>query len=294
MQSYSKNTIGLGILSWRAHNTLRQTLASYEQENLFSLVDESVIYFNDICDADIEIAQAADLQYAGGKNSGIFGGMQNLAQRLNSSYLLFLQNDCPLAESRESIHQQLNQAVELLENNKIDMMRLRHRWKVGEGFDLHKYLRYFGVKELHPDFDFEDTGVNKKELPDSILKKLRRFFRPSKAKKLIGKSVYLEKNPHLTHPRFIEKEGNIFIVDSSVLPFTEQSFLIGRHFMASLMDYVEQHPKQRTLNGFQSMEIALNVPYWKKGGFKIGIGTGIFTHNRFDGSFRKQHHAYKD
>lgn len=295
MITNKKPTIGLGILSWKAHETIRKTLASYQQENLFSLFDQSLIYFNDIGEEDRKIAKEAGLLCTGGVNTGIFGGMEEIAKHLSSmDYILFLQNDCPVIEDNNETRRQLSEAIHLLEEGKIDMMRMRHRWKVGEGFDLHKYLRYFGVAELHPDFSFEETGIQKKELPETLLKKIRRLLRPRKAKKLLGKCVYLEKEPHLIYPKSIRKENNIFIMDSSILPFTEQSFLIGKEFISTLIDHVKAHPSNRTLNGFQSMEIALNGNYWKKGGFKVGVGAGIFTHNRFDGSFRKNHPTYKE
>ena len=290
-----KHKIGLGILSWRAHETIRKTLTNYNDTRLFELFDQSLIYFNDICDEDRKIAEEAGLSCEGGPNIGIFGGMKALAKHLSEmDYILFLQNDCPAAADHDPIKRELDIAVDLLQSGQADMIRMRHRWEVGEGFDLHKYLRYFGVKKLHPDFNFEQTGIRQEELPETVNKKILRMMRPGKAKKLIGMSVYLETNPLLRFPAYIQKEGESFIIDSSVIPFTEQSFLIGKAFMNQLFDYVEENPRKRTLNGFQSMEIALNVDYWKKGGFKTGISTGAFTHNRFDGSFRENHPAYKE
>ena len=75
--------IGLGILSWRAHETIRKTLANYIEIRLFDLFDQSLIYFNDICDEDRTIADEAGIPYEGGPNSGIFGGMKALAHHLD-------------------------------------------------------------------------------------------------------------------------------------------------------------------------------------------------------------------
>ena len=44
--------ISLAILSWKAHDTIRKTLNSYNKENLLSLFDESFIYFNQISEED--------------------------------------------------------------------------------------------------------------------------------------------------------------------------------------------------------------------------------------------------
>jgi hypothetical protein len=286
--------IGLGILSWRAHETIRKTLSNYNKNGLFELFDQTLIYFNDLCDEDRSIAEEAGIPYEGGANSGIFGGMKALAHHLKEmDYILFLQNDCPAAVDHDAIKHELDRSIGLLQSGTADVVRMRHRWQVGEGFDLHKYLRYFGISKLNTHFNYDQTGIRKEEVPETLEKKIRRLLRPGKAKKLLGMSVYLEENPELLYPYYIRKIGETFIIDSSVIPFTEQSFLIGKEFMSQLFDFVDKNPRKRTLNGFQSMEIALNVPFWGKGGFKTGISTGVFTHNRFDGSFRENHPAYK-
>jgi hypothetical protein len=280
-------TVGLGILSWKGHFTLRKTLDSYRVSGLFNLFDRNLIYFNDLCEADKKIAEEYGLEYTGGPNVGIAAGTENLARGLCTDYVLLLQNDCPVAEGPDSIRSQMEYAIHLLESGRVNQMRMRHRWHAGEGFDLHKFLRYFGVQKLDPQFNFNETGVSSAELADSSLKRLRRLLRPEKAGKLSGMCVYLEKNPHERFPAVIRKEGPVYIVDSSALTFTEQSFLIGRDFFLNvLMQYVNTHPSPRTIRGFQVPERCLNCRWWKKQHFKIGIGAGIFTHNRFDGSFR--------
>ena len=57
--------ISLAILSWKAHDTIKKTLNSYNKENLFSLFDESFIYFNQISEEDKQLAKEYNINYKG-------------------------------------------------------------------------------------------------------------------------------------------------------------------------------------------------------------------------------------
>ncbi len=292
----NNKTISLGILSWRSPQTLEKTLKSYEAQNLFSLFDENIIYFNQISEEDKKIADKFNLKYYGDeKNLGFLGGMENLAKSMKSKYLLMLQNDCPIVEDFEETKRQITEAIQLLDNNKIDIMRLRHRFKVGEGFlDVNNYLKYYPAKKIDENFIAEEYSIPQKNFKDNFIKTILRIFRPFKKKQIIGRSVYIEESPDLLFPKYIKKYKDIFIIDSMVINFTEQSFLIKKDFLIYLINYIKKHPKNRTLNGFQVPEIILNSFWWRHQHFKIGVGKGLFTHNRFDGSFRKNHKAYEE
>lgn len=287
-------TVSLGVLSWKSPKTLEKTLISYKEQNLFSLFDENIVYFNQISDDDRELATKFSLKYEGSDdNLGFLGGMENLAKSMKSEYLLMLQNDCPIVEDFEEAKQQITKAIDLLDNGKIDIMRLRHRFKIGEGFnDVKNYLKYYPAREIDENFIVEDHPISKKDFKDSFRKVFLRFFRFIKKKHIIGRSIYIEKSPELLFPKYIKKYDDIFVVDSKVINFTEQSFLIKKDFLMYLIKYIKEHPKNRTLNGFQVPEIILNSHWWRSQHFKIGVGKGLFTHNRFDGSFRKTHRAY--
>lgn len=275
-------TVGLGILSWRAHKTLLNTLHSYAEQDLFSLFDKCLVYFQDISDEDRDVAARFGLQFAGGPNIGIGEGMRKIAQLLDTDYVLNLENDCPLIETRAEALSQLNTAVRLLEEGRIDVMRLRHRWSFGEGFALEKYTRLFPVQDLDPNF-----LAPEKLCPDSnFTKALRRTIRPFKAVRQIGRSVYVERSPDTLFPKYIKKsaESGVYIVDSSCINWTNQSVLFPRDlFLNTLMPYVDAHPPARTCNGFWEPEVPLNNRWWRRQHFRIGVGKGLFTHVRHDG-----------
>ncbi len=291
----NKPTIGLGILSWRSHKTLTQTLDSYERESFFSLFDQQLLYFNGICPEDRQLAQSRGLDFEGGENCGIARGMEMLAQSLRTDYVLLLQNDCPLVESLEESTSQLAEAVDLLERGTVQIMRMRHRFAVGEGFSsVKKYLEYYSCVEAHPEFRLDEHPVSNDDLTPTLTKTIKRLLRPKKARRLSGRSIYLEQNPERLFSDQIQRTGDTFVVDSEAINFTDQSFLVSRKFfLETLMEYIQTHPSSRTLNGYQVPEICLNCDWWRRQHFQVGQARGLFTHNRFDGSFRREHSAYE-
>jgi hypothetical protein len=286
-------TVGLGILSYKAHETLKKTLASLEQKNVRSFFDDSVIYFNDFCEQDKEIADAFSYRAVGGPNIG-FTAQQQLAEHIDADYIVLIQNDCPLIEPCSELEKQLTTAVELIEAGQIDLMRLRHQWRVGEGFcDVEKYARFYNINAVNEAFIAREHGLDEKKLNPTRMKYFKRYFRPLKARRLIGRSVYVEKFPEKCFPKYIQRTGDVLIVDSECIDYTEQSFLIQKEFfLNTLCRFINENPKKRTLNGFQVPEIILNCLWWRKKHFKIGVCKGLFTHNRFDDSFRKNHRYY--
>ena len=116
MTQKSKKTIGLGILSWNAHDTLRKSLDSYPAEFL-SFFDQTMIYFSDLSNDDKIIANEYGWNYAGGPNEGIAGGMKRLAENMNTDYILLLQNDNPLCESVNFSCDHIQQAVDMMDDD---------------------------------------------------------------------------------------------------------------------------------------------------------------------------------
>jgi len=286
--------IGIGILSWRAHETLRQSLESYSPKFL-DFFDQKIIYFSDITDGDIAIANEFGWDYAGGPNEGIAGGMKHLAENMTTDYVLLLQNDNPLIERTGVAIRHIQQAVCLMDNNDADLARMRHRWVVGEGFaDARKYLKYYDVKNIDNNF-IEDEHNRPSTNPKPIRKFIKRLLKPNNAKRFQGRSVFIEKNPEKIYSDAIQKQDDFYILDSSVIDFTDQCLLIARDkWLNIFIPYVENNPSStRSSNGFQAPELCINGLWWRGSHFKILQGQGVFTHARYDGSFRINHHTKK-
>ena len=287
--------LGLGILSWRAHETLTRTLESYLVDGFLDLFEDKIIYFSDISDEDREIADRFGFRAVGAENQGIAVGTENLAKSIESENILIVQNDNPLVEGREFAEGHLGEALALLESGEADLVRMRHRWQVGEGFsDVAKYLKYHPLNERHPSFCALECLPKGGTLEGSVAKKLLRMLRPARAHAVKGRSLFIEREPERIHPDVIERKGEFLIVDSAVINFSDQCFMCSKDFFLNkLMAYVNANPSSRTLNGFQVPEICLNSPWWRKQHFKIAQGKGLFTHGRHDGSFRPNHRAYE-
>lgn len=284
-------TIGVGILSWKSHKTLEKSLQSYEKIGFKDFFDQVTIIFQEISEDDKQLAEKYGYEYVGTKeNLGIQHGHQLIHDNITTDYVLVLENDNPVTEDSATSFYRLRQALELLENGTIDVMRLRHRWNFGESFSLEKYLQYFDVQNLHEKYCHDKIDYNSF---DNFIKPIKRFLRPSKADRISGYSLYFEKYPDKTFPEFIKKiDDELFSVSSLIMTWTNQSVLLKHAFYGELLKYAYKNPSSRTANGFQDLEKSLNSKWWRDQNYQIGVGEGIFTHNRFDDSWRKSHNAF--
>jgi hypothetical protein len=282
-------TLGVSIISWRSWETLEMTLSSYQEVGLFDFFDRVLLYFQDLGQRDIEIAAKFGLPHGGGPNCGIADGMRNAATELGTDYVLFLENDCPLIETRDEVEFQLKTARQYLESGIIDVMRLRSRLHPGEAFaDVQKYLRYYPVRKKEPLVDIRPYRL---EIMFRWLWRVKRY----NLSRMKGRAIYVEQAAEELFPEVIQKTAEGFwILDSCCADWTNQSVLCRRDFFLDvLMHYVDAHPSSRTSNGFQEPERPLNCRWWRRQHFKIGQGKGLFTHRRVDGSWRKEHPAFE-
>jgi hypothetical protein len=259
-------TIGLGALSWRGHASLIKAFKTYQAADLFSLFDDAIVFMPDpdddirraVARFDVRAEESPD-------NLGILVGMEQIALRLKTDYILFTENDCPLMESREEAARQIGRSLELLHDDSAIMARMRHTKYYGETFDtIDKYKRY------HPD-------------KPNLTATLRRLLRPSKARRLSGTSLYAGPGHAERFPKDIIQAGDDFyLVSTKVMPWTNQSILIRRSvFLDTIIPYCKSIPLDRGINGFRSVEIELNgSDFWTQSGWKIACGKGLFTHER--------------
>lgn len=274
-------SIGVAILSWKAPNTLKNTIKTYNNVDFFSLFDQKIICFQEISEFDKKVAEEQMLDYIGTeKNTGIQGGFKRAFEELNTNYILILENDCIIIENKESVREQIKKAVNLIESNDADLVRLRSRFNPGVGGErsVQQYTKYHELIKADPRFNLIRHVNNS----NPILKLTLRLLRPDKSVRCAGRSVYIEQNPHLIFPRIITKKGDSFIVDSRALPWTNQPTLIKRELFGKILSYAETHPSNRKVNGFQDLERPLNGSWWRNSNFRIGIIDGFFSHKRLD------------
>ncbi len=264
MPAPAKRTLGLGVLSWHGYETLRRSLESYRDEAGFlELFDERVIFLPEITEEGREIAAEFGFRASGqAKNFGIMNGFKGLATALSSDIVVMVENDCPLIETQAEALRQLNRGRALLESGDVQVVRLRSRRDPGEAFDtVDKYNRVYG---------------------DGLAAAALRMFRPDKAKRLIGTSVYVEDAPDEKFPGIVRQvDDDFYLVPTSVMTWTNQSIMVGRQFFLNkIIARSESVNGRRKVNGFKNLEIELNDRWWRTRGWNIGVAPGLFTHRR--------------
>ena len=267
--------LSLGMLSWRAHETLRKTLSSYV--HLVPLVDEAVIYFNAITDEDRKIASEFGFRAEGThENLGILGGTLALARNLHGDKVILVQNDNPVNVPQDMLARRLAAAHSLLDGGMADMVRLRDRFDHSFS-DEDKYMRYWPGEGCR----------------DTLCLRLRRMMRPAKAKRMAARAPSVLKDPSTTHPDIFKRVGDAFIGDSSLIDYSDQPFLTSRQLISELLEWADRNKANTsTLNGMPVPEIVINKHGWRNRHLRIAVTDGIFSHSRYDGSFRKDHPSY--
>ena len=267
--------LSLGMLSWRAHDTLRKTLSSYT--HLLPLVDEAVIYFNALTPEDKAIAEEFGFRAEGGpENLGILGGTLAMARCLKGDTVMLVQNDNPVNVPPDVLAARIADAKRLLSSGVADMVRMRDRFDPSFS-DKMKYLEYWP----------EDGAC------DTFTLKLRRLLRPFKARRMIGRAPAELKNPAAAYPDIFKHDGFAFITDSRHTNYSDQPFMASHALTLELLEWADAHKEHsRTLNGRPVPEIIINGPYWRNRKIRVAISEGIFAHARYDDSFRQGHAAY--
>ena len=259
----SKLQFSIGILSWKGYDSLRNSLISYEKNGLSELTNSKFICLPEYNEEGIEIAKKFKYEpILIRENIGILGGFKELAKQMPKGPILLLENDLELIENRKTTFNQIKKSIDLLAKHNAIQVRLRSRFDPGEPFvGVLKYKQYWS---------------------NNFLCSIKRFFRPTKAKKLIGTSIYSIQNPEVRHPNHITKLSNEFyLVSSSSLNWANLAILVDRDsYLRIIIKRAEQTKSKNYINGFKNIEIELNSAWWLENDFKIILAPGLFKHNR--------------
>tara|TARA_B110000977_G_C11000297_1_gene463534 strand:+ start:395 stop:1195 length:801 start_codon:yes stop_codon:yes gene_type:complete len=142
------NQLTIGYLSWKRQNILEQTLKSHQKNGLFDIIppENRIIFFQEISQQDINIANKYGLNQIGNKeNIGILNAFIELVQNCKTKYFIFCENDWLLIENKEICKNILNDCVQLLINDKKNIIKLRHLKNPGSPLysrpnDVNKWL----------------------------------------------------------------------------------------------------------------------------------------------------------
>jgi hypothetical protein len=238
----NKLPIGLGILAWNSGQTLINTLTSYHEHGLFTIVEDAVILFQEFSDTDKMIADHFDIRYIPlSNNIGIGKGFIELADNTNQPYFMTLEHDWNLIENFITTFGRLQSGITLLQDG-YECIRYRHRKSPGYP---HFSFRHQGNELNYYD---EEIGCTSPHLLDA---------------------VHWTEHPDLAFGPMIQKHEDYYVTTSRYGNWTNNPCLYRREF------YVE------TVSQFSGDGIALegNISkWWAQQSFKVAHGEGLFMH----------------
>ena len=283
------------MLGWHAHETTRNSLASWVRSDLVNRGDEFIVYFNQISDSDRKLVAEFGIGCSGtAENLGIWGGREAILRQAKGDYLLFLDDDHEAIVSKEETRRWIDGALALLKSGKADIVILLNRFERLSGWGSSRFFDYHWIRALDPRAEkclkFCPPDWNR----DTLYRKLHRLFRPGAARRrLNGAAPYLELHPETIYPKYIRREGDFFLLDSAIQPFCDAPIMISRALYERLSAWGLAHPSHRTILGQQVMEYVLNCHWWRTQHFQTAVcDGGIFAHRRLDDSWRKDNVHY--
>mgnify|MGYP000311727686 CR=1 FL=1 len=237
--------VSLLMVSWNSGSTLRQTLRSYQRSNLLNFVKESLIFIQENSRSDIRAATAAGLEYfTCPDNIGIGSALRLLLERSTQPYVLFLEHDWKMVVDEDSAYMHMHEAVEMLSERSIDLVRLRHR--TNPGFPLHSQRLYEG-QELRV---FDPTSQS---------------WYPH----LLG-CVHWVDDPVKAFPQHIHRVGSFFVASAEHANWTNNPFITRREVVSKTLDAIPRG----------NSEIETDVAHWwTQQPWQVGHGQGLFTHS---------------
>jgi hypothetical protein len=271
--------VTLGMISWRAPETVQHTLSSYAKAGILERFAARRIHFNEISDADRAIAQAFGFEVSGSPgNLGIFGAVDALARGVATPYLLSLENDCPLVATGDELAAMLRSAIADMEALSVPVFILRSRREPGEAFARRE--RY--ERKFRPVWPIGKARPNPVVVPNVLV----RAYEDRRRSALRGCAIYAEEDPALRHPGVVRRSPNgNWITSSPYLHWTNNAILVRTDFLRDVvLARVCSHPATTTLNGHQDIEAALKRDrWWARLNVPMGQSEpGAFTHKRFD------------
>lgn len=285
----------VAILGWKSPVTTRHSLETYRAAGLYDCCGEFFVYYNQYTPADRALGEEMGVRTLGtDENLGNWGGQEKILENAKGDYVLFLENDHPVVTTPEETQRWISGAVDLLRRDRADIVFLRHRQRLGEGYPFDDFFRYHYLREIDPRVVGVAPDIPSNAHRDTPMRWLRRHLRPFAALRREVSALYLEREPEKRLPNLIRREGDFFIADSRILNFSESPFMISKAFYRRITAWARKHPRHRTILGHQELEYIFNCRWWRRQHFRLATcDTGVFGHHRLDDSWRPNHAAYK-
>jgi len=201
-----------------------------------------------------------------------------VAAKVQTPYLLLLENDCPLVATRDQFIAMMTSALSDMAALGIPVFNMRSRRNPGQVFT--RRARY--EKRFRVEWPL-GSGEGGRRPPTGLL---RRHYEDLRKSGLRGAALYAEEDPVQRHPGVIRRTaGGNFVTSAAYLSWSNNSVLVATDFLRGVvLDRVRRFPATVTVNGFQDIEGALKRDsWWSRQPFLIGQSEpGPFTHHRLD------------
>lgn len=236
------------LLAWHSPRTLRNTLTSYKDNGLLSLTDDVVIFFQEVNDQDIAIAEEFGITkiLSSDTNIGIGPAIVELVKAAKHEHFLFCEEDWHLGQPKELVQDQIEIGLYLLTQNAVDVVKMRSRYNPGSPL----YTLQFKGREV--------------DCPEHW-----------------GESIHWIEDPDLVYPKVFslveglcEQPGEEwYVIRSKHVAQTNNPCLHSKRF------YTEHIAP---FSG-QGNELEGKIrEYWQSSNFIVAHSLGLFTHLRFD------------
>lgn len=239
----NKLPIHAGILAWKSGQTLVDTLTTYYEVGLLSILEEVTILFQEVSELDKMIANHFGVNFIGLENNiGIGKAFIQLAEHSNQPYFLTLEHDWKLIENTTTTYDRLSSGLRGIENNELDCVRYRHRRMPGYP---HFSFRHQGNELTYYD---EEIGCTSPHLLDA---------------------VHWTEHPETAFGPMIQKQGEYYVTTSRYGNWTNNPCLYRKEFYLNVV------------KPFAGDGIALegNISkWWAQQQFKVAHGEGLFMH----------------
>lgn len=239
--------LSICILSWKAHNTLRNTLTSYKEKGLLDLTDDIIIFFQEDSEEDVAISREFDIPLVLGdkENVGIGEAFKRMIECAKYSTVLVLENDWVLqVPTPNNVYFHIKGSINLIDSRGADFVRLRHNKVPG----VPLYTAQFHGREM--------------DSPEHLIEQVH----------FLGKDLatqFPDKFHNLTFG-----VSDFVIGDSEFSNYSNNPFMCKKDFW---LNNVAPH------SGVAGQNETLVRESWMSGGYKVAFNIpGLFTHKRLD------------
>jgi len=238
----TKLNLSIGILTWNAHSTLKNTLESYKLSGLLDMVNDVCIFAQEGKELDYKIASdyGTDIIMSP-TNVGIGKGLSTLAHAAETDNILLLENDwIILPELFPVVYSEVFKGLYMVEQKKADVVKFRSRRAPGDPLYT---LQFANCEMTSPKHLFE--------------------------------CVHWRENPDQDFPEYISKdpETGLYYAKAKYANQTNNPCIYNKEFYIKTISPFsgEGNELEGKIDG-----------WWQEQDITVAHGEGLFTHYRLD------------